>query len=84
MQWGQVNPTQSPQYVAWPRTFPTGVFSILVTPFADGKRSGAVASYGDNGGSWPDPTTSGAWLGAGEGRVSSWEIIPFYWMAIGN
>ena len=81
MQWGRVNPTSSPQFIAWPITFPNGIFSITVTPHGDGKRSGVVASYSDAG--YADPTTSGAYLGVGEGGHASWELFPFYWTAIG-
>lgn len=81
MQWGVVYPTSAPTFVTWPLQFPNAVVSIQVTPFADGKRSGAVASPSDTG--QPAPTVSGAWLGVGEGGSSSWQVFPFYWLAIG-
>jgi hypothetical protein len=84
MQWGFVNPTTSPEFVSFPTTFPNAVFSINVTVLGDGKRSGAVATEGDGGEIFPAPTTTGAWMGVGEGSHSSWEVWPFYWTAIGN
>jgi hypothetical protein len=86
MQWGySSNVSEGPVEITYPIAFPNAVFVINVTPFADGKRSGAVYNPNYNGqNTLPAPTTTTAWMGAGEGSHSSWEWVPFYWTALGN